>query len=97
MLRPVDLQVVIVKGIDNVQNVSYSQQMMSSAQQTTSLEEQRKAMLNQSRVLSRDKTENLNFYNSKDGRGGGTYNYNKHEKNKKSSDPYRGKVIDVRL
>lgn len=97
MLRPVDLQVVIVKGIDNVQNISYSQQMMSSAQQTTSLEEQKKAMLNQSKVLSRDKAENLNLYNSTDGKGGTSYQYNKRGKSKRSSDPYRGKVIDVRL
>ena len=97
MLRPVDLQVVIVKGVDNAQNISYSQQMMSSAQQTTSLEEQKKATLNQSRVLSRDKAENLNLHNSTDGKGRSSYQYNKHGKNKKNSDPYRGKVIDVRL
>ncbi len=88
---------MIVKGIDNAQNISYSQQMMSSAQQTTSLEEQKKATLNQNRVLSRNETKNLNFYNSTEEENGASYQYKKREKNKKNSDPYRGKVIDVRL
>lgn len=89
---------MIVKGVDNAQNVSYSQQLMSSAQQTLNLEEQKKIAENQHRVLARDESRNPNIHTSTDSGGnGGYYSSQRHGKKKQSVDPYRGKVIDVRL
>ncbi len=98
MLRPVDLQVVIVKSVDSAQNVGYSQQMMASAQQTTRLEEEKQNVLNRSRVISKERTQNPNVGTSTDSNGNGKtfYNFRRHKKEDKS-DPYRGKVIDIRL
>jgi len=98
LLRPVDLQVVIVKGVDNAQNVSYSQQLMSSAQQIMSLEEQKKIAEDRHRVLARDESRNPNVHTSTESRGNGNYySSQKRGKKKQNVDPYRGKVIDVRL
>lgn len=98
MLRPVDLQVVIVKGVDNAQNISYSQQLMSSAQQTVSVEEQKRFAENQHRVLAKDKTQNPNVRTSTESGGNGGYYFTQRRgKKKQSVDPYRGKVIDIRL
>ncbi len=96
MLRPVDLQVVIVKSVDNAQNVGYSQQLMSSAQQLTSLKEERESILNRERVLPHRQTENPNVGTSTDSHGSAKGFYMQKRK-KKNSDPYRGKIIDIRL
>jgi len=98
LLRPIDLQVVIVKGVDNAQNMSYSQQMMSSAQQTVNLEEQKKMNENMHKVLARDESRNPNVRTSTESDGNKNYYFSGRRKKKQQSvDPYRGKVIDVRL
>ncbi len=98
MLRPVDLQVVIVKSVDNAQTVGYSQQMLSSAQQTNKLEEQKRNMLNRSRIVSQQKTHSPDVGTSTDSNGNGKafYAFRKRKKDD-GADPYRGKVIDIRL
>ncbi len=97
MLRPVDLQVVIVKSVDSAQNVGYSQQLMSSVQQLTSLKEEREAVLSREKVLPHRQTENPNVGTSTDSQGGTKGFYTPNRKKKGSSDPYRGKIIDIRL
>ncbi len=99
MLRPIDLQVVIVKSVDSAQNVEYSQQMMSSAQQITTFEQEKQNTLNRSRVISKDRTQNPNVGTSTDSNKNGKtfYSFKRRKKESENSDPYRGKVIDIRL
>jgi hypothetical protein len=98
MLRPIDLQVVIVKSVDSAQSVGYSQQMMSSAQQIAKFEEQKRDTLNRSRIVADEKKQNSNVGTSTDSNGNGRtlYTFKKRKKDDKT-DPYRGKVIDIRL
>ncbi len=99
MFRPIDLQVVIVKGVDNAQNMSYSQQMMDTSQQNLATKESQKNSLNAKKVMSREEFQNPNARTSTDSNGNPSYSSYGMKKKKKteSVDPYRGKVIDLRL
>ena len=98
MLRPIDLQVVIVKSVDSAQNVGYSQQMMSSDQQIAKFEKQKRDVVNRSRIVADEKKQSSSVGTSTDSNGNGRmlYTFKKRKKDDKT-DPYRGKVIDVRL
>lgn len=99
MFRPIDLQVVIVKGVDNAQNMSYSQQMMDTSQQNLMAKEKQRNASKDQKILSRDEFRNPNAKTSSESDGGSGYTpYGAKKKKKQESlDPYRGKVIDLRL
>lgn len=101
MLGPIDLQVVIVKGVDSAQATSYSQQFMASAQQTTAFENEIKSEKDARRVTHRQDFGDDPSGSTTDSNGH-AYDLNsnlskKREADHINDDPYRGKVIDIRL
>ncbi len=97
MLRPIDLQVVIVKGVDNAQSASYSQQVMGSAQQTMMMKSENMADEKRHKVTPRDEYGNSPAGTATDSNGNEYGNFPKKEEKDHLTDPYRGTVIDVRL
>lgn len=100
MLGPIDLQVVIVKGVDNAQAVSYSQEFMASAQQTVAFENEIKSERDAKRITPRQNFGDDPSGSATDSEG---HDYDLNPKSGKTrkvdlkDDPYRGKVIDIRL
>ncbi|BBJ27280.1 hypothetical protein [Athalassotoga saccharophila] len=98
MLRPIDLQVVIVKSVDNAQNTNYAQQSIIVSQQVVSMENEVKNDRNAKRVTARERYGNDPSKSATDAQQNGKDIENKKDKiGEKISDPYRGKVIDIRL
>ncbi len=97
MLRPIDLQVVIVKSVDNAQNTNYAQQSILISQQVISMENEVKNDRNSKRVTARERYGNDPSKSATDAEQNDKGNENKKHKEEKVSDPYRGKVIDIRL
>jgi hypothetical protein len=96
MLRPIDLQVIIVKGVDNAQNTSYSQQLMGSAQQSKMMKYENRTDENRSKVTPRDKFGNSSNGTATDSKGNTSGSFASKERKDRLIDPYRGKVIDIR-
>ncbi|HEU24981.1 MAG: hypothetical protein C0176_05255 [Mesoaciditoga sp.] len=98
MLRPIDLQVVIVKSVDNAQNTNYAQQSIIVSQQVISMENEIKNDRNSKRVISRERYGNDPSKSATDVEQNAEESESKKDKiGEKISDPYRGKVIDIRL
>lgn len=96
MLRPIDLQVIIVKSVDNAQNTNYAQQSILASQQVVSMENEIKNERNARRVISRERYGNDPSKSATDAEHNSEIP-RESKKSEKLNDPYRGKVIDIRL
>ncbi|MDI3472131.1 MAG: hypothetical protein PWQ20_509 [Thermotogaceae bacterium] len=100
-MRPVDIQISLIRGPEAVQLLSQSYEAMSATQQTNAHEFILRTRQETEQVNSKDNVSEASMKNSTE-KEGRTFQMvarkkRKDDKNDISKDEYRGKFIDVRL
>lgn len=100
-MRPVDIQISLIRGPEAVQLLNQSYEAMSVAQQTNAHEFILKTRHETEQVNSKDNVSETNMKNSTEKEGRAfqmvVKKKKKEDKSDISRDEYKGKFIDVRL
>ena len=99
-MRPIDLQMVVLRGPEAVNTANQMQEALAANQQAIGQNMVVRAQQEMSQIKSNPNVENPNLRNSTEGRRRNPQMIVRKRKEKSDSyleDEYRGKFIDVRL
>ncbi len=100
MMEPIDLQTVIIRGVDAASQVNQMEHQTMAAQQNIAMTQMQQVAQETRQVNRSNIVREKNVGSSTEGGGGGTYTPSgKRERKRKDSlvDDLHGRVLDVRL